>query len=78
VSISVRELKVQNENDESQDEEAYVIVMRNMSDKNKLLEAIQQQEAHMKQVLKYAEFDAQFCKNSRFREGMLDCILLTC
>ncbi len=69
VQVSVRPLKT---NDESEvDEEAFVIVAKNMSDRHKLLENLQVQENRMKITLKYAEFEAQFTKNRKFRDGTL-------
>jgi PAS domain-containing protein len=69
VRVSVRPLNITVEDDD--DDSSFVVIARNMSDKNKLLENLQLQEAHMKNVLKYAEFDAQFNKNKKFREGFL-------
>jgi CHASE1-domain containing sensor protein len=73
VQISVHKLKQPEEQDEEEqmDVEAFVVVARNLSDRHKLLENMQQQEAHLKNILRYAEFDAQFTKNERFREGFM-------
>lgn len=67
VQVSVRALQVV---EDDGDDEAFVVVARNMSDRNKLIENMQTQEAHMKNVLSYAEFDAQFTKNAEFRSSM--------
>ncbi|KAL0477536.1 regulator of G-protein signaling [Acrasis kona] len=53
------------------EEEAYVIVARNLSDREKLLDNIENQKRHLSNMLKHAEFDAHFHKDEKFRKAFL-------
>jgi CHASE1-domain containing sensor protein len=72
VSISVREFDIIEDSEAGEDTWANVVVIRNLSDREKLIENVQRQKTQLKSHLKMAEFNAMFAHNT-FRRDLLQC-----